>query len=395
MFLIRPIEFGKNRMPVRFRRVLHSSWARPRNLAFLGASLLALAAGCGDSKPTSIAPPGMDASVDVENTPVINGDALDQSPEASDEVPIDDLPDVPLADPTDGPPTDEITDLPPDGDSPEMIAEVADGPDDAPEPEAEVHADGTGDTFTPGPALQLWLRGDRNVDCVPQGISNRVTTWHDLSGHGRDARPATGKVGPLCGPSANQLNGNRAVTFPRTPDMEGEEHLEVDLGALIGSAFTVAIVEQRTGTQPLRYMLGSKVPFPDSINCGLNPNVSKGILFGYRMAGRLVASTWGRNCDLSYILPPIADAPSASFFIYSPAAGLSLFVDGVLQANQPGMGIDQISGLIGRGFELSSEAPDSRYHGDLAELMVFNTAITDDQRQQLETYFRASWNTLP
>lgn len=392
-------------MLVRYSRVWRPSLVRHSNFALLCAWLFAV--GCGDSKPPSVVSKS-DAAADVIDTPVINdndsdvvgehqdgGSAdTDDGDHPSDGSAADLLTEEVRGIPIDGRPNDEVVDVRPDGNVPESV-EVLGGADASPDPDASVLPDGDGIIFTPGPSLQLWLRGDRNVDCLPQGNVNRVSAWRDLSDRGRDARPAVGKLGPLCGPSANQINNNRVVTFPRTTGMEDEEHLEVDLGGLVGTAFTVAIVEQRTGREPLRYMIGSKLPFPESINCGINPNLGKGIVFGYQKTVRLVATTWGDNCDLSYVLPSSTDKPSASFFIFSPTTGLSLFVDGMLQANQPGVGIDQISGLIGRGYERRMEAPDSRYHGDIAEIMVFDTAITDEVREHLESYFRANWGTLP
>jgi hypothetical protein len=319
-------------------------------------------------------------------------DANDSAPEVPDALVPDVAPD--MAGKDDGAPDGTLPgDVPP---------EVLSPPDAMPDlaPEAATPIDGplpcpgAGCPNFPAAAhLQLWLRGDQAVDCVPQGTENRVSAWQDLSGKGHHARTPANVRGPLCGPGATMINGRRTVTFPRTAGATAEEYLEVDLTSLINTSFTIAVVERRAGADRTSYVLGSKLPVPDSVGCTSNPNAGAGILLGYERSTMLIGGTWGPDCGARVPVDAFGPKPNTTVLIFSPGVGATLYADGVASPTAATPKLDTLTALIGRGFD--AQMPENRYHGDLAELIAFDTALSDVERVALENYLHGFWDPTP
>ena len=250
--------------------------------------------------------------------------------------------------------------------------------------------------------LRLWLRGDRGVECGGPEHPDRVTAWNDLSGKGNHARPPAGSRGPVCSDLAT-LNGRHVVRFPLTPDAEAEEHLEVDLNSLVGGSFSIAVVEKRPSPQFGAMIIGSKLPFGMEVDCDsmANRNEGRGLLLGYPSASSFVASTWGLGCDLRVslphdLVPPALSRAAATVVTFAPRTGFTVYINGTRLATAQAATLESIGkGLIGRGYDYNDLAGESRYLGDLAELAIFNTALDDQSRTQLEAYFRETWGTGP
>ena len=71
--------------------------------------------------------------------------------------------------------------------------------------------------------------------------------------------------------------------------------------------------------------------------------------------------------------------------------GSGIHVDGTLAqnftANQTGTAGTMEIGSIGNGGD-----PQFRYTGDIAELLMYDGALTDIERQELEGYLACKWN---
>jgi hypothetical protein len=237
--------------------------------------------------------------------------------------------------------------------------------------------------------LVLWLRGDQKVECDASTTPARVVVWGDLSGTGNHARAPIGKRGPVC--DAATINGQKVVSFPVTAGAQGEEHLEIDLKRLANRGFTLAVVERRTGERFSAWMIGSKLPRPDSLGCTGNMNVAQGLLLGYDRSLRLVASTWGENCDLRADVDEVTQARVVVATMV-PGTGFTVFADGVEVGSknaEPLASID--TGFIGRGFEWGMNRGDSRYQGEIAEVVIYDVPLATKARTELEAYLRNSW----
>jgi hypothetical protein len=347
--------------------------------------------------------------VSVVRTDAARPDLVADVPDAADAADMGtDLPEAP-----DAPVSEVGSDLPGDAgalDTPD--ARGPDGsstdagdasPDTGPEPGPDMGSEAgtlacTGPDCPPAQQnLQVWLSGDWGRDCVAAADGlQRVRLWKDRSPHGRDAHPAEGKLGPACGTSEQAIAGRDVVFFPATAGMQGQEHLEVDLSALIGKGFTIAVVEKRAGPRGSSYMIGSRLKNPEAVTCGRNVNAGRGLLLGYPMAISLRASTWGPDCDVNAMLTPTLEKPSLVVMTFTPPSTISLHVNGTKAGESQGSGLASLEmGLIGRGYEMSMAAKDGRYYGSIGEIAVYDVALDDSQRAGLESYLNNKWQTGP
>jgi hypothetical protein len=388
----------------------------------VSATLLA-AWGCEDGG-------NFDGSQHLGQTPDVLPDGL---PEAS--VPPPDLsPDVPASMDMDPAAPDAAPDAPieaPDAADAGPEAPTRDAPDGAPDTVSDTSPEGPpndgGDVFCPGARcplaiapghLQLWLQGDDEtegdleIDCPFDGPVARVREWRDRSGKDNHARPPIDQVGPLCGPSAGMINGKRVVTFPRTmPPKPGDpqvaEHLEVSLASIQGRPFTVAIVEKRKDAADFSsWMLGGWVDTPET-DCAPHTegaNTGRVLQIGYAAAWDKRVTTWGHACGISLdetLLPgaglPDPSAPTVTtLWLVTVTADdkLALHLNGTSRGESAGEGLKppgekQLTAYIGRGYQLANF--DSRFKGDIAEILIYDDALDQQQRRTLEQHLQSRW----
>lgn len=243
--------------------------------------------------------------------------------------------------------------------------------------------------------LRLWLRGDLGVDCDTSSMPARVRSWADLSGRNNHARPTVGLPGPVCGADAGQIAGRAVVGFPLGLEQIAGEHLEIDLGAIAHGPFTLVMVEKRVGRFSA-FLIGSRMPNADATNCGINVNASQALLFGYDRASSAMVSTWGPNCDLRVAVGQPGTRATVTIATFAPGTGFVLYRDGVRIGAAAGEMLHAVgTGYIGRGWQWAMDRVDSRYQGSVAELAIYSAVLADGDRQALEAYLKATWDTGP
>jgi hypothetical protein len=183
--------------------------------------------------------------------------------------------------------------------------------------------------------LALWIRGDAGVTLDG---SNNVTTWADQSGNGRDLTQGTAGKRPAG--TAVTLNGLAVVRFDGSDDELGRatQNLQATWG--ITSAFTLAYTRRwNTGA-------GGRV------NAAANPGTAwrrtvlrrNGTAFdSFREGSALFSASYSANLATG----------SASFNL----------------------------GQIGGGFASM----------DLAELCLWNRALSDPERAQVDAWLSSRW----
>jgi hypothetical protein len=230
-----------------------------------------------------------------------------------------------------------------------------------------------------------------------------VTSWRDRAIAGRSFRPAAGHLGPLCGIGADLWNGRQVPVFDRAGSTDLDSVLPVDLGALVGGDYTVMVVERRrSATVTLAYLLGTNVPAPDAETfCGNEDNSHMSYRFGYRegdfSAGDYGVDENGDCSDIAASVPmPATDPPiphvdvevfstheGRSFFFETLPAGTSL--DHLpIQALDPGQ-------YLGRAYQRFGANADSRFEGQIAELIIFRAALDDQDRQTITQCLMQRW----
>ncbi|MEO8801659.1 MAG: hypothetical protein ABI551_27455 [Polyangiaceae bacterium] len=261
-----------------------------------------------------------------------------------------------------------------------------------------------------GGHLQLWLRGDKGVDCV----NFRAATWLDQSGHGRNATLPKGDDGgiplaPECEVDAIHSLNVMAFNDPGDPFApSADETYAVNLGWLKGHDFTFAIVHKEKAYIFSSALLSfALVPQPAPYSC-LAPQNNGGFQLLLNHDSDAAAYYQSdiqcvTNTSNGYRAPTTMD-PQLVEYQFSATTGYHIWVNGKeLALSVISNGDASAANLIGvtaNGGEASLIARlpsdpslplNTRYKGDIAEIAGYDVALSDVDRQVIETYLKKKW----
>lgn len=227
--------------------------------------------------------------------------------------------------------------------------------------------------------LKLWLKGDSGVILS----SGRVSKWTDQSGSGTNAVQTAASNQPLLIGTA--INGKPAVRFDGVGTFMT---FNLPLNGL--SAITLVLVA--TSTQSLNGGSSGVANAP----LFWNETASWGTvhLSPFQGVVRYRFGTGQLNNLPSFTRPlGIGNAPSVTVAVKNGTAE-SLFVDGNNVLTQTGklasIANVKSTGNLGRGYN-----DNTYFGGDVAEVLVYNRALTDSERQAVEAYLRGKYATAP
>jgi hypothetical protein len=249
--------------------------------------------------------------------------------------------------------------------------------------------------------LQLWLTADRGLDCE----GGTVTRWADVSGNERHAVNGSHQ-GPACARNTHALAGVQLPYFSgpgrEPPFIDGT--LDVDLRFLEDTDFTIFVVERRwaDGTRergPNEELIGTD--FRDGTSAC--PQSGYQINLGYAYYDGYPALNYESNCYRPWSgtrgpAPRTPDSPPGAAAIdmlrlaHEQATSPTVWQNGVkinVGGASGGLGSHFAGGSIGRAFETRT---DNRFRGDIAEIVVFDAALTDTEARRMEAYFRQHWH---
>jgi hypothetical protein len=263
--------------------------------------------------------------------------------------------------------------------------------------------------------LQLWLTSDYGAKCAGASPS-RLTVWSDQSGNHRDATTGS-HTGPECG---NHPFGSVGVPYfsappPAVAGLYVDETLDVDLSFLSGAEYTIFVVERRWADRPNSSPLGCLFLGTDAVPNETNPTHFEALQTGYvyyNGGPGLVIDLTGFGTQTPQppaqgAVPTVGGNPpiEAAFdmFRFTHAGGLEVWINGKLEQSRPG---DMpLMGALGRGAigRSTFKASDTRYIGDIAEVIVFDTGLTSpagdagamSEQSQIEQYLRNHWSSQP
>lgn len=215
--------------------------------------------------------------------------------------------------------------------------------------------------FSPAdiPGLQLWLEADK-ITGLNDG--DPVTTWEDSSVNNNDATQATAAKKPLY--KVNIVNGKPAVRFDATDDI------------LVSTFATLA--------QPLTLIAVAKSRVAA-------PGAGKGFVDSKSDVARALIGFSSLN-NWSYFAGTAQDdgAMDANFHVFVGVfngASSKLVVDGTVGSSaNPGANSLTDGATIGN-------RPDGLVplDGDIAEVLVYDSALSDANRDLVETYLGAKY----
>jgi prepilin-type N-terminal cleavage/methylation domain-containing protein len=214
------------------------------------------------------------------------------------------------------------------------------------------------------------------------GDTGGITTWYDINPQSTVKNNATSPA------TTNNPGYSASGSINNLPTLRfnGSDHyLNFDGTGIANSNYTIFVVEQRSGSFGMGFML--------SANTSTGNNMVPQL--GYRAGDTL---TWGQfNNDLNV---SIADynAPIARIHYYnfnSTAATPKIYhINGTNQtlvnsygSAAPSQGLASYNGAT---FGFYSPAP-SYYKGDISEIIIFNRALKNEERDAIEDYLGKKW----
>jgi Putative phage tail protein len=215
--------------------------------------------------------------------------------------------------------------------------------------------------------LQIWYRGDD----LSGSDNSMIATWMDASGNGRHAPTSTAGIGPLL--ATNELNDLNVVRFSG-----GMWFDLVDLAALgwtSGTIFCVLKADADPGAanQAGPHVIGSLAQVP-------HYSYSDGHIFNGDM------STLRKDCGD----PAVSLTSWRIFNTQSAANDFKLRLDGAqlfsTATNTVGW---SSSPIIGAG---AADLGFFTWSGYIAEWMLYNTILTQPEREKIEGYLAHKWD---
>lgn len=213
----------------------------------------------------------------------------------------------------------------------------------------------------------LWLDAADAASVVLNGAS--VTQWSDRSGNGRDMTQATADNQPVYATSA--LVGDKPVVrFDGANDFLGG-----DFSFLNGSAYTMFAVEARQDAGN-RYYLGT-----------LGGSANNALHIGYRDSTTYTLAQYAN--DINVAVPAFTGQLFRTWVDELNGTGHYIFLNGSNVGSSastvPLTVGSTTSGRVGMGFSAQY------YYGDLAEILIYSSGLSDQDRAAVEAYLNFKW----
>ena len=218
---------------------------------------------------------------------------------------------------------------------------------------------------------QLWLDGSDASSLVLSG--SNVTTWNDKSGNNYHMNTLTAKADwsgnaeyPTIGTS---INGLQTVNF--TPQAGLRQSTTLDG---VKNLFWVGRIAAPTGSGGIHnsyFFLGHESYYD-----------WHGLAYGQKFLDPAIATSGIMNASPTSLFTPDSNAITNTTFanVFKPSA--------------PNVSILSVAGITG-STRYQGLCFDRVYHfgwcGDLAEVIIYSTALTTEQRQTTETYLARKW----
>jgi len=210
----------------------------------------------------------------------------------------------------------------------------------------------------------LWLRADALALAGGAGVA----AWADQSGQGNSAAQATGLNQPTF--QVAQINGLPALSFDGTHSF------------MTGAIGSLTADHSRTGFAVLQ--AGGTNVYGTAFNVGTSAgNSAWG--FGLNNDGKYVEFQWGGDLEGTAYTTAVQLVSALK-----SADNLSIYVDGALNAGPTAEAAANVTGTAYAIGQLVDGATIA-FTGLLAELLVYNAALTSADRHAVEAYLAAKY----
>jgi len=248
--------------------------------------------------------------------------------------------------------------------------------------------------------LSLWLTADRGITC----IGGRIKRWEDQSNRGDHARPVYG-AGPQCDLPSHAYMGVNLPYFsaPKTPNIY-DETLDLDLNCLVNTEYTVFVVERRWAdyrdhSASAEYLVSTPVPGAALATMLDAECVLGGFQLGYAYDGDEPHLVLDQGCSRAAQRVDRVSLDAAPALLseevgeYNARWGRGLWVPGLPVAHVADTTelMSANGGAIGRGIVQSAKF-DTRFRGDIAEIIIYDSALTSEEATNVEKYLALHWH---
>ncbi len=228
---------------------------------------------------------------------------------------------------------------------------------------------------TPLAGSSLWLDAADASSVVLNGAT--VSQWNDKSGNNRNATQGTAANQP--GYASNALLGGKNVI-----DFAGsQKFFTVDLSFLTGSAYTIFALEGKESTAASNYYIGTR-----------GGSTNNALHIGYRADNQITFAQFGN--DISVTNAAYAYTGTQVFRqwtdVLNTTSGRSILLNGTVINGGTSTSTATLNagsatnGVIGQGHNTGTQ-----YVGDLAEVVIYNSALSTTDRQTVEAYLNWKW----
>ena len=219
--------------------------------------------------------------------------------------------------------------------------------------------------YTMPAAPSLWLDAANAASLVMSGAN--VSTWLDQSGNARNATSSSGGTVTANNPA---FNGNQTLNF------RGNNY-SVNLSFLKGSAYTIFSVDATSSSGPEYDFLATS---GNATNGALTYGYANGHTFQLNQNNNdLTYSGFSNGVPLQWAAK---FDPTSGHYLYSGGT------PGPVASNSDTTPLtDSSGGHIGGGDSQGHYV----YYGDIGEIIVFNTALSDADIQTIDAYLDYKW----
>jgi hypothetical protein len=240
--------------------------------------------------------------------------------------------------------------------------------------------------------LQLWLDASDSSTLFDGTIGGSLVTsdgaavarWVDKSGNGRNLIQATANARPLL--KTGIKNGRNIISFDGTNDALGI------LGANITN--NVSIITMFAVVRSTKALSGSVYQPVINQSIGSSNNNSRSSIY---LTNTIEAG--GRRLDAdSYQFVKTSTLSTGEWVI---AGSIHNYGAATLSAFKNGIGTNRVQGFQTSGNTSATNSqtvtvggtsnPTEKLRGEIAEVIIYNTGITTNQRQAVETYLNNKW----
>jgi hypothetical protein len=216
----------------------------------------------------------------------------------------------------------------------------------------------------PTGGLNLWLAAGAGV--TSSGANNQVSVWTDLSAHGNVAQTVAGNQPALV---SNVMNGQPVVRFNGA-----STYLNLNSALNGTSALPMSVFVVTHGTSSLQGAFDSA------------PNQSTTLRFFQNYV-----ELWNQSPSIT-LVPPAAGAIT-SVVTQTYGTG-NREMDAFLNGAQQGHTFGNTSPAVINNGQIGRINTGYYYNGDVAEVLVYNQALSTADRQRVEAYLNAKYSIV-